>query len=145
MTRPLDVFILGTPYCGSTLLGNALNAHPAMTFVGELNRLPLYKQFEGERFREGQYVSECAICGSREPYACSLWTHELLTRLEQVGAVWLFDVLRDVCRTPLLLDGSKNARWLRYLFNSGKRREHIRVLHCVRSPFSFAHSHKLHN
>jgi hypothetical protein len=90
MIRPLDVFILGTPYCGSTLVGNALNAHPETTFVGEVNRLRFYKQFEGERFREGQYVSECAICGSREPYNCSLWTHELLTRLEQVGASRLF-------------------------------------------------------
>src|SRR3954451_8568632 len=116
MARPLNVFILGTAYCGSTLFGKQLNAHPAITFVGEVNRLPFYQQFEGERFREGQYVSDCAICGTRESCDCSLWTSELLYRLERGGAAGMFEILRAACRTPLLVDGSKNARWLRLQF-----------------------------
>jgi len=46
--RPRVVFILGTAYCGSTLLGQCLSNRPRALFVGEI--FEVYKGWRAPRY-----------------------------------------------------------------------------------------------
>lgn len=142
MPSPTNLFILGTPYCGSTLLGNALNAHPSMRMIGEVNRLPFYEQFE---WIPEQYTKTCAVCGTHETYDCPVWGDELFSKLDGHGPAMLYDLLRGDTQ-DVLVDGSKNVRWLRTVLDDrGGDTRGIKVVHCVRNPVSFANSYRTHH
>ncbi len=145
MSQGLDVFILGTGYCGSTMVGNALNAHAEMQFVGELNRLPAFKQFESEAYRGAPLFDRCAVCGTHERYDCPVWTDHLVKELSNSPAGRAADAFRR-CRggEGVVVDGSKNVRWIRHVLESRGRADDVRIIHCVRSPFAFAASYKKH-
>ena len=141
MHEGLDLFILGTAFCGSTLLGNALNAHPEFTFLGELNRLPSFCQFEGPLSREGQYVTRCAVCGTRPEYDCPVWTRALVAELEALRPGDALEPFRRAGRGRVLVEGSKNPSWLRRVVADRGTAAGVRVVHCVRSPFAFCLSY----
>jgi hypothetical protein len=153
MSRDLDLFILGTPFCGSTLLGNALNAHPDCEFLGELNRIPSFRQFEGALYRDGQYVTRCAVCGTHETYDCPVWTEGLIEEYRNLTPGRALEAFRWCRPGKVLVEGSKNPRWLRTVLDERRTAaqpaaragtEGVRVLHCVRNPFAFALSYKNH-
>ena len=141
---PIDVFILGTPFCGSTLLGNVLNAHDSVSFLGELNRLQGFRQFEGPLHRDGQSVTQCALCATHDHYDCPVWTPDLVARLGESSPAAAFRTLREKWGGTVLVDGSKNAAWMRTILDERGGADGVRVVHCVRSPLAFAASYKSH-
>ncbi len=153
MATDLDLFILGTPFCGSTLLGTALNAHPECEFLGELNRIPTFRQFEGPLWREGQYVTRCAVCGTHETYDCPIWTESLIEEYGKLTPGRALEAFRWCRPGKVLVEGSKNPSWLRAVLDERRAAaqaigaagtEGVRVIHCVRNPFAFALSYKNH-
>jgi len=129
---PRDVHVIGPPFSGSTLLGNALNGHPAIAHVGEVSAIP--------QFGIGADDDRCHLCLAlgRE---CPVWTGPTLKRLVGAGAAGAIDVLREAAGAPVLVDSSKWVSWLHAsdpLRRLGDRP--VQVLLCVRSPFAFVDS-----
>lgn len=42
-----SIFIVGSPFCGSTIIGNTLNSHPQIFHAGEVDRLSLFARYHG--------------------------------------------------------------------------------------------------
>lgn len=123
--RPVAAYIVGTSYCGSTLLGNALNALPGVAYVGEVSRLPA--------FGVGEAEATCWLCLARGR-DCPVWSQDTIGTLGQVGAS---AALRELARrtgSPTIVDGSKDVRWL---WASAADNPDARVIHLIRSPFGF--------
>src|ERR1051326_2340900 len=105
--EPRNIFILGTAYCGSTLLGNALNAHSSVAFAGEISRLPA--------FGIGAPRETCPLCYTRE-VECPIWTPKFLEEMARQGAGKSLDVYRKAIQKPVIVDGSKHVAWLRRVY-----------------------------
>ncbi|MAG35738.1 MAG: hypothetical protein CL878_05770 [Dehalococcoidia bacterium] len=132
-TSDKNVYILGTAYSGSTLLGSALNGHPLIAYAGEISRLPF--------FDHGPVGTACFVCDIKGE-ACPIWTDDLKARMEQRGPGEAVDVYRETVGTPVVIDGSKYAQWLRSVQASQPLPPHTRVLLTTKNPFSYASSIK---
>ena len=88
---PRVIFILGTAYCGSTLLGLCLSNRPDARFVGEI-----YDVYKGWR------APRCS-CRFVQMETCSFWPRFTFdeTIYQQLTA-----------RFPLVVDGSKYPEWI---------------------------------
>lgn len=132
MPETKDVFILGTAYCGSTLLGNALNAHSQIAYAGEVSRLPAYGIGEAEHV--------CPLCAS-QGRPCPVWSPALIAEFQSRGPGDAFEVYREsVGGMPVVVDGSKHTEWFRKVLAAGPRPRTPFVLITARSPFSFLDS-----
>lgn len=126
-----DVFLLGTGFSGSTLLGNALNGHPEMSYAGEVSRLPF--------FGEGVPFEGCFLCHARHE-DCPVFSPSTLRQLEAHGPASAMGILREAFGTPIVVDGSKSSKWFEEIQKQGGIRNDTRVLLTVRNPFAFAFS-----
>lgn len=145
------LMMMGTPFSGSTLLGNALNGHSQIFVAGELDRLPQFKQFEHLVTNEPDiYVRGCFVCRSRSE-ACPVWTQAEIERLtREPPSFEIHAELARVSAAPVVVDCSKNVKWFSTLMNNsaatGMRdpaRQRL-IAHCVRHPFGFALSWRRH-
>ena len=136
--KDTDVFIVGPAYSGSTLLGNALNGHPDVAHVGEIARLPFFDKYNNP-------WESCAVCerGAMEGrnMACPVWNRAVKTWLQEAGPAGALQILREVNRVPVIVDGSKDLDWLRRVHEHGVRglegRAAVRVILTVRHPLSY--------
>ncbi len=127
-----DVFILGSAYSGSTLLGNALNGHSAIRHLGELSRLP--------EFGVGDITDHCVLCATAGQ-ECPVWTPELLAAVQAAGPGDAHRVLRDRLGGPqILVDGSKRITWFEQCIDGAGSLVSPFALVSVRHPFAFADS-----
>jgi hypothetical protein len=130
------VFIIGTPYCGSTLLGASLNAHPAIFFAGEIERLDLFaKAPERSAFHE----KGCRICASKEAYECPVWPADFIDSLRRLNEVAAYRAILARSDAPIMIDGSKRIDWSNRLYDTGLT-SRVSVIVCARNPFAFANS-----
>src|SRR5262249_36903470 len=127
-----NVFILGTTYCGSTLLGNALNAHSSIAFAGEISRLPAFGIGPALRVI-------CPLCYV-EKVECPIWTQKFRDEVSAHGAGKSLDVYREAVRKPVIVDGSKHVAWLRRVHAEAPLPSNTFLLIAVRSPLGFVHS-----
>jgi hypothetical protein len=127
-----DVYVLGTTYSGSTLLGNALNGHPSIFHAGEVSRLPA--------FGLGPEAHGCMLCRIRG-IECPVWTAEALQQVQAAEPPAAMAAIRARTGAPVVVDSSKYADWMRRATAGpdGLARS-IRVLVTLRSPFAFAAS-----
>ena len=128
-----DVYVVGTTYSGSTLLGNALNGHPDVFHAGEISRLPA--------FGLGPEAHDCMLCRV-QGRPCPVWNDDTRERVSAAGPVEAVPMLRDVTGSPVVIDSSKYVDWLRRATEGGGRGlgRSIRVLLTLRNPFGFAAS-----
>lgn len=110
--------LLGSPFSGSSLLGQSLNDIAGIAYAGELDRL---HRFNFALHREAQHHrSLCDICKTHEPYDCPIWPlpHEPLAADD---AFPVHDYLEVLARfgAPFVVDGSKNIAWLWHLHGKG--------------------------
>jgi hypothetical protein len=128
-------FIIGTPFCGSTLIGNCLNAHPSVFFGGEIDRLdtvPIYHSSAPLAHDDG-----CRVCRTHHDYDCPVWTREFLATLRGESIVDQYRAILRHAEAPILLDGSKNIEWLNLLHDQGLDVGKSVIL-TGRTPFAYA-------
>lgn len=134
--EPVDVYMLGTVFSGSTLVGNALGTHPDAFFAGEIAALPAY----AERYRVMDAIDGCLACALLGK-PCEIWTHARKARVSAVGPAHALSELRADTGRSVMIDGSKLMAWFRVvLADGGISPERTRVVVTSKDPFSFADS-----
>lgn len=128
---PRDVFVVGTAYSGSTLLGNALNGHREIAHAGEISRLPA--------FGLGDEVRKCLLCATADR-ECPIWDTALAGELDAAAPGEALAVLRPRYGVPVLVDGSKHPEWLARCLAAPSRLVSPFVVLATRSPFAYADS-----
>jgi hypothetical protein len=132
----IDVFIVGTVFSGSTLIGNALGTHDDVLFAGEVAALPLFSKTYGVMHA----IDGCLACAELGR-PCETWTRERIAAVEAAGLGGYADVLRRETGRRVIVDGSKSAQWLRLVGEKTKLDpERTRVIVSSKDPFSFADS-----
>lgn len=147
MERKTVIFILGTPFCGSTLLGSILNAIPTISFLGEVNRLHAFHQFPNNAYH---YKSQCDICQTHEVYDCPVWSEKIVkeveSRYDHHGLLDAYLHLINSVSSSIIVDGSKFPSWLHVLIDCGLLAEKCVSIFCIissRLPWAFAYSAKI--
>src|SRR4051812_22774778 len=99
-------FLVGTNFSGSTVFGQALGAHSAMSYLGEVDR--------AARFEHTMWQDEpdpgchwCELHGEQ----CPLWTAERLAAARELPPGKLMSWFEDELACPVLVDGSKHPNW----------------------------------
>ncbi len=124
----------GPAYSGSSLLGNALGAHPAMAYVGEvLSQLPADVAADDWG---------CWLCLS-EGRRCPRWTPSVVAALRAGGPSAVPGRLASLTGADVVIDGSKEVRWI--WSTAAPSIDYppsidYRVLMVLRSPFAFVDS-----
>ncbi len=136
MTKQQDIFILGTAYSGSTLLGRFLDSYKEITYLGEINRL---EGFGPPKKYEWEVNERCFYCGIKNR-ECPVWTYETIRKFKKRGELKIFDTARRLFNTPIIVDGSKFLDWLRHLVFHGYSLEKTKVIVSVKNPFATVYS-----
>ncbi len=142
--RRLNIFILGTPFCGSTLLTNCLNSHKDLFTAGELNRMPAFKQFAHLRMNDPEiYTDKCFLCNQRQQ-ECPVWSHSFVNEICSGGINFsIYGILAQRTGKKGIVDSSKDPGWLSKMRQSSNfKPDQTFVIHVVRNPFAFAYSWK---
>lgn len=110
--------LLGSPFSGSSLLGQSLNDIAGIAYAGEIDNMhrfgfPLHQA-------SNHYRSRCEICVTHDFYDCPIYP----PGPEPIGdhaAVTVHDYIEVLSRfgEPHVVDGSKNVDWLWYLHARG--------------------------
>lgn len=131
--REQDVFIIGTAYSGSTLLGLSLNAHSQMAYIGETSRI---RKLDN-KFHIANYPTlNCFYCLiNHKP--CPLWNEHTEKEIELDS---IFSVTRRIMKKPVIIDGSKLTHWISLLQSKGNLNSSTKLIILVKNPFAFANS-----
>lgn len=135
-----DVFLLGTHFCGSTLLGTALNQQPGVVYAGELGLLPANAaRLTGT---EADWRIVCLACGlaGRE---CETWTPAFRKECEAAGPGGVHDLVRERLGAAMVVDGTKAPSWFRLcLAERPPHRPRPKVVIAARHPYAYLASAK---
>lgn len=134
------VFILGTPYCGSTFLASVLSRFEKVFNIGELDRI------EGLGNNENPLKDNwCKVCSCRAQ-PCSIFDEELIASVRRSSSHFeRYRIFSEVGGAEVLLDGSKHAYWLNTVCAEDKVLELARPIVLVRHPIAFVlSSHRRH-
>jgi len=131
------IFLIGSPFCGSTVVGNILNSHKDILHAGEVDRLRLFSRYQGN----DAYltVDGCALCDLHHGLHCPIWDDLPNALQTPQEAVAVYEELTARAGKPVVVDSSKNVDWLGYLHDYGLQDAVAVVL--SRNPFAFARSH----
>lgn len=131
------VFIVGTSFSGSTLLGASLVGDQKISFLSEVDRFALFNRHEPNYMLHSCTVCEmsgdqenCPVFGTKRTEAISQHTTILNKYIELISPL--------NCNT---IDSSKNVDWVNHLFDN-KINEFfdICVLVSVRNPIAYSYS-----
>ncbi|GBR66803.1 hypothetical protein AA0312_0081 [Acetobacter tropicalis NRIC 0312] len=133
------VFILGSPFCGSTAVGNMLNSHEHIFHAGEVDRLAIFSRYRNHDAH--LTVNGCSLCSLQTSINnCTVWNNyptEPLESKEKIVSAY-YNLAKN-SKKEIILDSSKNADWLTLLWEGGLDTCSSIIL--SRNPFSFAYSH----
>lgn len=135
------VFVLGSPYSGSTMLGNVLNSFEDVALIGEAERHQAFGRFPDS---PEHYLTHCSICATRQPYACPVWTAEAVDPAAAGGGEALIRSYRRLLAAAgerVVVDSSKNVDWMAALLEAGLLGD-VRAIVVARSPFAFVVSNR---
>ncbi len=131
-------YFLGTPFCGSTVFGQTLGVHPAVSYLGEVDRLV---QFAPSVWAE-EPVATCHYCELHEQ-PCPVWTPARVDKARGLPYGELMSYFESELQIPVLVDGSKHAHWLRaVLADRSAHLDSAVAFVTVRSPFAFTDSYR---
>lgn len=125
--RTLDIFIVGSPYSGSTLLANALNGHPAIANAGEISAC-------FPAFPLGVKTPFCPLCAA-SGLACPVWTPAFIEQVRRAGPKSSRALFRAVSGSPIVVDSSKFPAWLDWAWDESGTE--TAVIQIVRNPFAY--------
>jgi hypothetical protein len=135
-----DVFLLGTHFCGSTLLGTALNQQPGVVYAGELGLLPGHAaRLMGQQLDWRTVCLACGLAGQE----CDLWTPGFREACEAAGPGGVHALVRERTGAPLVVDGTKAPSWFRLCL--AERSPHLpppKVVIAARHPYAYLASAK---
>lgn len=106
--RKVDVYIVGTAYCGSTALGGLIESNFDAGYMGETARLPRFVEEHALFDRPGG----CYICMT-EGVSCPRWSKDLCDAVQEIGPEGAATEFRRRTGTAVAVDGSKFPEWLR--------------------------------
>ncbi|HZE67167.1 MAG TPA: hypothetical protein VE081_11075 [Sporichthyaceae bacterium] len=131
-----SVFLVGTAFCGSTLLGRDLTSYLADThYIGEMNNLTQYPGLHHRTSERGCHP--CEVLHQDCPY----FTDELVKANSFADIAALHASLGASLGASVVIDGSKHVAWLQVAMaqvvgrNSALRPA---VLIATRNPIAFA-------
>jgi hypothetical protein len=131
------IFLVGTPFCGSTIIGNILNSHPEIFHAGEVDRLRIFSRYSGADANLN--VDGCVLCGLHHGTKCPVWDDLPDAPQTLDDAVTVYETLVARGNKQVIVDSSKNVDWLADLHAHGLQDACAVVL--SRNPFAFARSH----
>ncbi|WP_165966181.1 sulfotransferase [Actinomadura sp. 7K534] len=139
---PTSVFIVGTLFSGSTLLGRDLTTRIRKAhYVGELNN---FTQFPGLS-HEGTGRTMCGPC-SILGKTCRHFTGALRDRVGHDDILGMHEQFARSLGASAIIDGSKYVAWLRHALEQQLAgpadRPTPHVIVTVRNPIAFAISHR---
>ena len=135
MNQKIECYILGTAYTGSTILGEALNMHSKIAYVGELSRAQGY--YDLHRFYNSP--DGCMYCHI-DGKSCSIFTDNFLKGTNNYSPAESYLRLRKAYNKPVLIDGSKHARWLEHVLKQREDISGIRAIILAKNPTSYLSS-----
>ncbi len=110
--------LLGSPFSGSSLLGQSLNDIAGIAYAGEIDNMhrfgfPLHQA-------SNHYRSRCAICITHDSYDCPIYPLAP-PPVADPATITIADYAEVLSRfgEPFVIDGSKNVDWLWYLHARG--------------------------
>jgi hypothetical protein len=131
------IFLVGSPFCGSTVVGNILNSHPDIFHAGEVDRLRIFSRYHGVDAYLN--VDGCALCGLHHGLECPVWDNLPEAPRTPEETVAVYETLAARGGKRVCVDGSKNVDWLVSLHDHGLQDACAVML--SRNPFAFARSH----
>ena len=135
MTKTQNVFIVGTAYSGSTVLGYALNCHKNIAYAGEMNRLEKFTQM----YKTAK-IGGCLYCNMHDK-PCPLFSKENIRKIELAGVEGYFSKFREITGKEIIIDGSKFLNWMRTVYYSNAfAKNKTKAIISVKNPFSFVQS-----
>ncbi len=123
-------FILGTPFCGSTIFARALATRPDTFDLGEVDRLSIM----GENSFRLDVEQACETCAAKKQ-RCPVFDPDHLSQLRLIDRPsGLYDLVERHCGARTILDGSKHAYWLRKMMADPAVASRARAILLVRHP-----------
>ncbi|OLT11986.1 hypothetical protein BJF79_04115 [Actinomadura sp. CNU-125] len=139
---PTSVFVLGTLFSGSTLIGRDMTTRIEKAhYVGELNN---FTQLPGFSHQNGGLIcGPCSLLGKE----CRHFTRKLRERVTYEDIFGMHTEFARTLGASAILDGSKYVAWLRRAIaqrnaDPALRRVPINVILTVRNPIAYAISHR---
>lgn len=138
---PTSVFVLGTLFSGSTLIGRDMTTRIKKAhYVGELNN---FTQLPGFSHKDaGMICGPCSLLGRD----CRHFTDALRARVTYDDILGMHGELARSLGAAAILDGSKYVAWLRRAVEQKQadpaNRTPISVILTARNPIAFAISHR---
>ena len=136
--RPASVFVVGTLFSGSTLIGRDLTTRIRRAhYVGELNNFTQYPGMSHPG--SGQTCGPCSLLGKQ----CRHFTDALRERVTHDDVFGIHDQLARSLGASAIIDGSKYVAWLRHAVQqAGAGRASPSVIVTARNPVAYALSHR---
>lgn len=129
---PRAHFIIGSPFIGSTALGNALNFYYPGLAVGELNRLPQFREmFSGAPITE-YWCEECESRGQQ----CPEYNKESVARLSKLSIAEVFSERLHRSGLPAVVDSSKDPNFLAIAADQLRPEWQVTATILVRDPLA---------
>lgn len=138
---PASVFVLGTLFSGSTLIGRDMTTRIKKAhYVGELNNFTQVPEFSHKD--AGMVCGPCSLLG-RE---CRHFTDALRDRVTYDDIFGMHGEFARSLGSSAILDGSKYVAWLRRAVEQRNadpaNRAPVSVILTARNPIAFAISHR---
>ncbi len=89
------------PFSGSTILGKSLSAFGNTTYLGETNRLEIFREF-----KDVPLPTICSDCAALEQI-CPVWNSKFFNSLNHLSRQSAFSKILEVVSSRVLIDGSK--------------------------------------
>ncbi|GAA0235995.1 hypothetical protein GCM10009527_035580 [Actinomadura nitritigenes] len=139
---PASVFIVGTPFSGSTLIGRDMTTRiPKAHYVGELNNYTKFPGLSGDD-DYGRVCGPCDLLGRRCPHFSDAF-RESASYDDILG---MHAQLARSLGASVVIDGSKYVGWLRHALAQWTAapgdRTAPKVIITARNPIAFAFSHQ---
>ena len=128
-------FILGTPFCGSSILAKTLSTGSNVFDCGEIDRIP------GVGLNEHQYDGASCLKCENEGASCPVFSDHLLEEIKKKETPYeIYAEFSRLTNASSLIDGSKHAYWFKKMISDQLVYDVARVLVLVRRPSSFIES-----
>ncbi|GAA4095709.1 hypothetical protein [Actinomadura miaoliensis] len=138
---PASVFVVGTLFSGSTLIGRDMTTRIRKAhYVGELNNFTQFPDLSHPT--SGRECGPCSLLGRQ----CRHFTDALRERVTYDDILGMHGQFARSLGVSVIIDGSKYVAWLRRAVEQRSadpaNRTPVNVIATVRNPIAFAISHR---